>query len=78
MGEVTSIGIERLKALVEITTSVNSNYTDSNALLVSILESVMCLVQCESSSVLLVNNQDDSLKFMVALGPKGAEATIRR
>ncbi|MBR7079236.1 MAG: sigma-54-dependent Fis family transcriptional regulator [Treponema sp.] len=74
MGEVTSIGIERLKALVEITTSVNSNYTDSNALLVSILESVMCLVQCESSSVLLVNNQDDSLKFMVALGPKGAEA----
>ena len=66
MGEVTSIGIERLKALVELTTSVNSNYTDSNALLVSILKSVMCLVQCESSSVLLVNYQDDSLKFMVA------------
>ena len=55
MGEVTSIGIERLKALVELTTSVNSNYTDSNALLVAILKSVMCLVQCESSSVLLVS-----------------------
>ncbi len=71
---MTSIKLEQIKTLIEINGRINSNYSDINALLVYILESAMCLVQCESSSLLLVDNEKDSLYFAVALGPKGAEA----
>jgi len=74
MGDMNSIGLEKLKTLIEINERINSNYSDINALLVYILESAMRLVECESSSLLLVNKADDTLKFVVALGPKGAEA----
>ena len=74
MSDQKAISIERLKSLVELTARINEKYTDPNAMLVSILEAVMALVQCESSSILLVNNEDSSLRFMVALGPKGAAA----
>jgi len=69
-----SISLDKLKALIEIDGLINSNYSDVNALLVFILESAMRLVECESSSILLVNKEDDTLRFVVALGPKGAEA----
>ena len=74
MSDQKAISIERLKSLIELTARINEKYTDPNAMLVSILEAVMTLVQCESSSILLVNNEDSSLRFMVALGPKGAAA----
>src|SRR5574344_521621 len=74
MGELTSLTLEKLKTLIEINGRINSNYSDINALLVHILESAMRLVECESSSLLLVNKEDDTLHFVVALGPKGAEA----
>lgn len=73
MSDLNSITIERLKALIEINTRINSHYGDINPLLVSILESVMSVVSCESSSLLLVQKEDNSLRFEVALGPKGAE-----
>lgn len=69
-----SFTLEKLKALVEINGRINSNYSDVNALLVYILEAAMHLVECESSSLLLVNKEDGTLRFVVALGPKGAEA----
>lgn len=69
-----SLTIEQLKTLIEINGRINSNYSDINALLVYILESAMRLVHCESSSLLLVNSEKENLNFVVALGPKGAEA----
>ncbi|MFA6857795.1 MAG: sigma-54-dependent Fis family transcriptional regulator [Treponema sp.] len=69
-----SIGLDELKTLIEINSRINSDYTDIDALLVYILKSAMRLVQCESSSLLLVNNGNDNLRFAVALGPKGDEA----
>ena len=74
MGEMNSIGSDKLKTLIEIDGLINSNYSDVSALLVFILESAMRLVECESSSILLVNKEDETLRFVVALGPKGAEA----
>jgi len=74
MTDSNNLSFEKLKTLVEINGRINSNYSDVNALLVYILESAMRLVECESSSLLLVNKEDDSLHFIVALGPKGTEA----
>jgi len=70
---MTSIGLDELNTLIEINNRINSNYADLDALLVYILEAAMRLVHCESSSLLLVN-ADDTLRFVIALGPKGAEA----
>lgn len=71
---VDSFEIDKLKTLIEVNSRINSNYSDLNALLVYILESAMRLVECESSSLLLVNKDDGTLRFCVALGPKGPEA----
>ena len=73
MHETSTVSIEKLKALIELNTRMNSNYGDSHALLVSILESVMYMVKCESSSLLLVRDEDGLLRFEIALGPKGEE-----
>ncbi|MBQ2315283.1 MAG: sigma 54-interacting transcriptional regulator [Treponema sp.] len=74
MGEVGGIDFEKLKSLIEINARINGSYSRTDALLTSILESAMCLVECESASVLLLNKEDASLRFMIALGPKGADA----
>jgi Nif-specific regulatory protein len=74
MSDIDAIGFDKLKTLIEINTRINSSYSDVNTLLVYILDSAMRLVECESSSLLLVNKGDNTLRFMVALGPKGAEA----
>ncbi len=74
MSEMQNIGLEKLRTLIEISGLINSNYTDVSALLIHILKSAMRLVECESSSILLKNNINNTLRFVVALGPKGAEA----
>jgi transcriptional regulator with GAF, ATPase, and Fis domain len=71
---MNSFALEKLKTLIEINSRINSNYSDKNALLVYILESAMRLVECESSSFLLVDRSKGLLHFAVALGPKGKEA----
>ncbi len=68
----SSFDVEKLNTLVDINGRINSNYEDLDALLVYILESAMRLVQCESSSLLLIEN-NDTLRFKLALGPKGIE-----
>lgn len=73
MAASNSIDVEKLNTLIEINTRLNSSYTDVDALLVYILESAMRLVKCESSSILLVEDEK-TLRFKVALGPKGVEA----
>ncbi len=69
----SALEIDRLKTLIEINTLINSSYSDVNALLVYILESAMRLVECESSSLLLADKSGSTLRFVVALGPVGAE-----
>ncbi len=68
-----SFTVEKLNTLVDINGRINSSYEDLDALLVYILESAMRLVQCESSSLLLIEN-NNTLRFRLALGPKGVEA----
>ena len=70
---LNSLGLDKLQILIDVSAKINSNYSDLNALLVYILESAMLLVECESSSLLLVDKKTDTLHFSVALGPKGAE-----
>ena len=70
---LNSLGLDKLQILIDVSAKINSNYSDLNALLVYILESAMLLVECESSSLLLVDKETDMLRFSVALGPKGAE-----
>ncbi|MBP5402316.1 MAG: sigma 54-interacting transcriptional regulator [Treponema sp.] len=74
MSDIDFITSDKLKTLIDINVRINSSYSDVDALMVYILESAMQLVECESSSLLLVNDDDGSLSFAVALGPKGADA----
>lgn len=74
MSDIDFISVDKFKTLIDINSRINSSYNDVNALMVFILESAMQLVECESSSLLLVDKADGSLSFAVALGPKGAEA----
>lgn len=69
--ESSTLEVDRLKTLVEINALINSSYSDINALLVYILESAMRLVECESSSLLLLDKDSSILRFKVALGPAG-------
>ncbi len=68
------VDINKLNTLIEINGRINSSYSDINTLLTYILESAMYLVACESASLLLVNKDSDTLRFELALGPKGPEA----
>jgi len=74
MAPSNSIEKEKLNALIEINTLINSNYQDINALLAHILESAMHLVDGEASSLLLLDEHRKTLRFDIALGPKGLEA----
>lgn len=74
MSNLDSISVDKYKTLIGVVSKINSSYRDVKALMVFILDSAMKLVECEASSLLLVNKVEDSLSFAVALGPKGAEA----
>ncbi len=64
----------KLGVLLELYARINSNYTDSRALLTRIIESATELTEGEASSLLLVNPENNKLYFEIALGPKGASA----
>lgn len=74
MSDVEFIATDKLKTLIDLTARINSYYSDLDALMTFVLESAMRLVECESSSLLIKNKEDDFLHFSAALGPKGAEA----
>ncbi|MFO7850312.1 MAG: sigma 54-interacting transcriptional regulator [Spirochaetia bacterium] len=63
---------ERLKTLIEINILINSDVRDGKTLLTRILESATRLSYGEASSILLVNPENDTLYFEVALGSKGS------
>lgn len=68
-----AVDAEKLNTLVEINARINQDYFDLDALLVHILESAMRLVKCEAASILIAED-NDTLKFRVALGPAGIRA----
>ncbi len=74
MAPSNSIEKEKLNALIEINTLINSNHSDINTLLAHILESAMRLIEGEAASLLLLDEKRKTLRFEVALGPKGLEA----
>ncbi len=71
--QAASIDVERLETLIEINTLINSDYADDKALLTHILEAASRLTNGESSSILLLNPENDRLYFEISLGPKGPE-----
>ena len=68
-----AIETEKLNALIEINTLINSNYSDINALLAHILESAMRIVVGDAASLLLLDSSKQVLRFEIALGPKGLD-----
>ena len=69
-----AIDKDKLNALIENNILINSNYSNISALLAHILESAMRLVSGDASSLLLVDQKTRTLRFEIALGPKGLEA----
>jgi Nif-specific regulatory protein len=70
---LSKIDVHKFNTLIEINTLINSNYSDSNALLTYIVDSATKLCEGEASSLLLMNPESHELFFEVALGDKGAE-----
>ena len=44
MSELSSLGLNKVKALIEIYTRISASYSNLSALQIAFLESVMCLV----------------------------------
>jgi hypothetical protein len=67
---------QKIQKLIEINSSINGDYSDPNEQLQQILESAMHLTSGESASILLANEENGSLRFEVAIGPKGLRSWI--
>jgi len=65
---------KRFDSLVQTTLLLNSDYGDFNALLNTIVLQAMNVVSGEAASLLMVQDDKNSLRFEVAVGPKGVEA----
>ncbi len=63
----------KFETLIEISALINSNYGDATALLTQILESATRLTEGEASSLVLRDRETGTLRFEIALGPKGRE-----
>ncbi|MDR1029539.1 MAG: sigma 54-interacting transcriptional regulator [Treponema sp.] len=70
---LSQIDIQKFNTLIEINTLINSNYQDAHSLVTQILDSATRLCACESSSLLLLDQDAGELYFDIALGSKGAE-----
>jgi Nif-specific regulatory protein len=71
-----NIDSARLQTLIEINTLIASDVHKGRTLLTRILESATRISYGEASSILLVNPENETLYFEVALGSKGEE--VRR
>jgi transcriptional regulator with GAF, ATPase, and Fis domain len=69
----SSIDVHKFETLIEISTLINSNYSDIQSLLTQILESAGRLTDGEAPSLLLLNEENNKLYFEIALGSKGPE-----
>ena len=74
MAEMVSvIDSDRFRTLIDINAQLNSSYTDFRSLLKTIVESAARLVGAEAASLALFDASTESLRFEIALGPRGAE-----
>ena len=75
MGTETCVDLnkKRFNSLVQTTLLLNSNYTDFTALLNTIVLEAMNVVSGEAASLLMLQSDGSSLRFEVAVGPKGVE-----
>lgn len=67
------ITFDRLKSLVEKYSVINSNISDPDTLLNSLLESVKYLVKCDSAYLLLPGKDKKSFEFAISLGSRNTE-----
>lgn len=65
---------KRFDSLVQTTLLLNSSYGDFTTLLNTIVLQAMSVVSGEAASLLMVQDDKNSLRFEVAVGPKGVEA----
>ncbi len=64
--------VEEITSLLEISRALESG-EDLQSLLESIIQKCMIIMNAESASLLLLDNEKNELEFRVALGPKGKE-----
>jgi len=69
----STVDTEKLRTIIEINTLISSDMQDGRALLTRILESATKLTNGESSSLLLLDKENNTLYFEITLGPKGPE-----
>lgn len=74
MGIIDRIKREKLNTLISTSLLINSNYTNLSVLLEKIVESAMAVVEGEAASLLMLEPDRKSLRFEIAIGPKGLEA----
>ncbi len=74
MGLTENIKREKLDALINTGLLINSNYSDLTVLLEKIVESAMSVVDGDAASLLMLDADQQKLRFEVAIGPKGVEA----
>ena len=67
----STVDTEKLKTIIEINTLISSNVTDGRSLLTRILTAATRLTDGESSSILLLDKERNTLFFEISLGPKG-------
>ncbi len=70
---ISAIDSEKFRTLIDINARLNSSYTDFRSLLKTIVESAARLVGAEAASLALFDAPTNSLRFEIALGPRGAE-----
>jgi Nif-specific regulatory protein len=68
-----TIDLAKFELLIEVTSMINSNYTDAKLLVSNIIESSARLVNAEAASLVLHDPISNTLNFEIAIGPKKVE-----
>lgn len=67
----STVDAEKLKTIIEINALISSDVQDGRILLTRILDAATRLTDGESSSLLLLDKENNTLYFEITLGPKG-------
>ena len=70
---LSKIDVQKFNTLIEINALINSNYSDLNSLLTTIIDSATRLCEGEASCLLLMNKEKEELYFEISLGGAGME-----
>ncbi|MDY7029021.1 MAG: Fis family transcriptional regulator, partial [Spirochaetota bacterium] len=66
----STVDAEKLKTIIEINALISSDVQDGRMLLTRILDAATRLTDGESSSLLLLDKENNTLYFEITLGPK--------